>query len=85
MVCRSIYRTTYWYDTKWFMTKPHFHIKFVNWDSVNTNPDLPQPYKYGLYLFYPGQDDHDKEYWYVNDQKRWEGLNEIIEKLPHLV
>ena len=57
----------------------------MDWDSVNTNPDQPQPCKYGLYLFYPGQDDHDKEYWYVNDQKRWEGLNEIIEKLPHLV
>tara|TARA_R100000353_G_scaffold42964_2_gene34265 strand:+ start:2502 stop:2705 length:204 start_codon:yes stop_codon:yes gene_type:complete len=67
------------------MSKPHFHIKFVDWDSVNTNPDLPQPCKYGLYLFYPGQDDHDKEYWYINDHKRWEGLNEIIEKLPHLV
>jgi len=57
----------------------------VDWDSVNTNPDLPQPCKYGLYLFYPGQEDHDKEYWYLSDQKRWEGLNEIIEKLPHLV
>ena len=21
------------------MTKPHFHIKFVDWDSVNNNPD----------------------------------------------
>jgi hypothetical protein len=67
------------------MTKPQFHIKFVDWDSANTNPDLPQPCKYGLYLYYPNQEDHDKEYWYVNDQKRWEGLNEIIEKLPHLV
>ena len=45
----------------------------------------PQDYKYGLYHYYPNQEDHDKEYWYVNDQKRWEGLNEIIEKLPHLV
>ena len=34
------------------MTKPQFHIKFVDWDSANTNPDI-QPCKYGLFLYYP--------------------------------
>ena len=67
------------------MTKPHFHIKFVDWNSANTDPDIPQNYKYGLFLYYPNQEDHDKEYWYLSDHKRLEGLNEIIEKLPHLV
>ncbi len=67
------------------MSKPQFQIKFVDWDSANTDPDIPQDCKYGLYLFYPNQEDYDKEYWYLSDQKRWEGLNEIIEKLPHLV
>ena len=67
------------------MTKTQFHIKFVDWNDANTDPDIPQDYKYGLFLYYSNQEDHDKEYWYLSDQKRWEGLNEIIEKLPHLV
>jgi len=67
------------------MSKPQFQIKFVYWNDANTDPDIPQDYKYGLYLYYPNQEEYDKEYWYLSDQKRWEGLNEIIEKLPHLV